>query len=171
MAYYAPAIDARDDKGLCRYVDDVETSVGEAGSAEAMMREDRRMRDLVARGTKSMFFWAIHRHAIEGFLHREGVRGRCVFCETMTLDDVDSVLEDGPVIMGTTALGGLKGGHVILLISKARHKNAYYVNDPYGDARTRYRQHDGCGVLYARKRIERHGTRHGRVCRCMFWQF
>ena len=170
MAYYASAIDAGDDEGLCRYVDDVEASVGETGSAEDVMREDKRIRDVVTRGTKSMFFWSIHRHAIEVFLHQRGVTGRCLFRETMTLDDVDKILEEGPVIIGTTALGGLKGGHVILLVEKARDKNAYYVNDPYGDARTRYRRHDGGGVLYARKRIEVHATRRGTVSRCLFWQ-
>ena len=172
MAYYDAGVDAGDDRGLRAYVDDVESRVGVpragAGTAEWVIARDKAIRQAVEAGMRSMYFWRVHAHAIEVRLHRAGVSGTCVYREGMRLAVLDKALARGPVILATNKLGGLRGGHVILLLGK-QGQDGYIVHDPYGDARSGYRNHDGNRVLYGRDLLTTHATDKGRVRRCLYW--
>ena len=64
MSFFDDKIDATDDEGLRDYLDDIESSVGDEGSAEDFLRHDDAIRDAVEKGVNSMFFWKIHVNAI-----------------------------------------------------------------------------------------------------------
>ncbi|MBC6444048.1 MAG: hypothetical protein GDA50_01255 [Alphaproteobacteria bacterium GM202ARS2] len=171
LSAFAKSIKANDDNGLLDYVDDVESSVGDSGTAEDVMRQDQAIADAVASGIDSMFFWQIHQKAFRPFLIKHGVSNvDCVFStQERTFAQLDDILASSPVVLGTRKLGGIKGGHVILLLGKHPEKNGYWVHDPFGDARTRYRNTNGAHVFYSKKRLLMHATDDGKTAkRCIY---
>jgi uncharacterized protein YvpB len=57
------------------------------------------------------------------------------------------------VIIGTFKLGGLPGGHIILLVGIDDYD--YIVNDPFGNANTNYKDKNGAGVIYPKELIKK----------------
>lgn len=138
LSYYDPGIRADDDKGLAAYVDDVEASVGAVGIAERVMPKFPWIKG------RTSLWWPIQREAIQAHMPDYNV----LFNEHFPIEQLIDVIDRGPVIIGTNKMGGLRGGHIILLVDYDRDRRSFMVNDPYGDARGNYRYSDGAGVLY-----------------------
>ena len=143
LSFYAKRIQAKDDKQLAWYVDQVEATVGAVGIAEKI-----RQRYQYIRGKTSQW-WLVQKAGIEFILKSHSVKGHCVFSEKASWSDLDACLKKGPVILGTKKIGGLAGGHIILIVDKAR--NGYIVNDPFGEGLySKYAKKNGHGVFYGK---------------------
>ena len=123
---------------LATYVDDVEATVGRPGTGERV-----RERYKWITGKTSMW-WLVHQAALQ---ERIADR-RVLFNEHFPIEQLPHTLEAGPVIIGTNKMGGLPGGHIILLVDYDHERNAFVVNDPYGDATGNYLYAHGHGVRY-----------------------
>lgn len=138
LSHYRPDIRANDDQGLAAYVDDVEATVGSAGIGEKIMEKYRWITG------KTSMWWLVQQAAIQ---ERIADR-RIIFNEHFPIEQLPHTLEAGPMIIGTNKMGGLNGGHIILIVDYDRERRGLIVNDPYGDATGGYRYSDGNGVLY-----------------------
>ncbi len=152
MSFYTPNIVAEDDEGLMNYFDDVEDSVGKVGIGEKIKRKFTWI-------SGSTSYWPqVQCAGIDKYLWRNGVKGTALYFQRKqkhTLDKIDECLKYGPVIIGTNKLGGLKGGHIILLVDKDNEGN-YIVHDPYGNALKGYAVHNGAYVRYSKKWLEKY---------------
>ena len=157
MSYYTNMIDGTSDRAMSAYFDDVEDSVGKAGIGEKI-----KQRFNWIKGNTS-YWWAVQQFGITEWLNRYGVSGHAVFADSMPMDKLIKLVDQGPVIVGTKKLGGLPGGHIILLIGY--ESGNFMVNDPYGNAMFRYKDHDGEEVLYSRDYLNKYLTNG----RCIFW--
>ena len=72
-------------------------------------------------------------------------------------------------MMGTRKLGGLPGGHIILIADYDKESKSYICNDPYGDARTEYIYDNGFSVPYKHDWIVPYIEVIPGKCRCMHW--
>lgn len=145
MSAYSQDIDANDDKGLARYVDDVEVKVGSPGIAEQEIQKQHI--NLNQTGGFSSLWWGVQEAAITKWLNAVGVKGRAKF-RLGTWDEFELAVSQGPCMVGTSGLAhGTKtfpngiGGHIIL-----RHKGGY--NDPFGNAETGYIDRNGQNLQY-----------------------
>ena len=146
LSHYSKRIQAKDDKQLAWYVDQVEATVGAVGIAEKV-----RQRYQYIRGKTSQW-WLVQKAGIELILKSHSIKGHCVFSEQASWEDLDACLKKGPVILGTKKLGGLAGGHIILIVDKAR--NGYTVNDPFGEGLySKYSKTNGHGVFYGKQSL------------------
>jgi hypothetical protein len=141
MSFYSSNIKARDDKRLAQYVDDVEEQVGTSGIAEKI-----KLKFNWITGYTSLW-WNVQKAGIEKWLWREGVKGEVIFVDEGNWDYINTALVFGPIILGTKKIGGLPGGHIILLTG-VLNSGYYMAHDPFGDAVTKYKETDGTGVLY-----------------------
>ena len=125
------------------YVDDTEATIGKPGVAEKYFPK------LTGR---TGAFWQVHKKAIELRLQDYNI----VFLEGQKLSFLKSTLASGdPVIYGTTNMGKLPGGHIVVGV-KPIGNEAILTYDPYGDARTNYQNHDGEGVVYSDDLLNKH---------------
>jgi GH24 family phage-related lysozyme (muramidase)/uncharacterized protein YfcZ (UPF0381/DUF406 family) len=81
---------------------------------------------------------------------------------TLGLDDLDKSLASGlPIVIGILHKGPLErpegDGHMIVVIGRDENGD-YIVNDPYGDLQSGYSDHDGGGLIYHRRVLERRWT-------------
>lgn len=136
MSWFDEKIIAGDDVALKGYVDNVSDIVGSAGIGERIKRNFSFITG------NSAYWWQVHKAAIEERL-----------CFPVTFRDGDMTLAEliekvrlGPVIVGTNKLGGLPGGHIILLVDT--DGISFTVNDPYGNAVSRYANKNGEAVSY-----------------------
>lgn len=157
MSYYAPEINPTDDTALSRYVDDVSNIVGKPGIGELVQRAKAWITGNTA------YWWEVQRAGIEKWLQAAAVSGRIVYRDAGAWAEINNALVSGPVILGTNKLGGLSGGHIILLVDIAG--SDYIVNDPYGDARTNYRNTNGAGIRYNREWLKQYASP-----RYMYWK-
>ena len=165
MSYFCKDIVANDDKYLSKYVDDVESTVGKPGIAEKVVRKFKWITG------KTSLWWLVQKEGLEKWMWDRGVKGNAIFsdCEN-DFGDLPSLLKHGPVILGTKKIGGLKGGHIILIIGY--ENNCMFIcNDPYGDAGTDYKIHNGEGVLYSYSWLKKYAVmnKQGKI-RCMYWK-
>ncbi len=163
MSYYSKRIQADNDKQLSWYVDQVEATVGVVGIAEKVRQYYQYVRG------KTSQWWVIQRAGIEIILRSHNIKGSCVFSEKASWDDLSRQLKQGPVILGTRKFGGLKGGHIILLLAETR--KGYYAHDPFGEAiNSKYTDHDGCCVFYSREKLSPHAQiAKGKRLRMIYW--
>jgi len=160
MSFYSENILAEDDKGLAQYVDDVEATVGKPGIAEKVMRKIKFITG------KTSLWWAVQKEGVEAWLWRNGVKGAAIFRESnLGFDSLSEILKTGPVILGTTKMGKLPGGHIILAIGET--PEAIVCNDPYGDALGNYINQDGRAVEYPKTFLRKYT---GEKVRCIYWQ-
>jgi len=138
LSHYDPSVRAGDDRGLAAYVDDVEATVGRPGIAERVMRKYKWIT-----GRTSMW-WLVQREALQARIPDR----RIIFNDHYPIEQLPHTLEAGPVIIGTNKMGGLPGGHIILLVDYDRDRRGFIVNDPYGDARGNYLYAHGEGAVY-----------------------
>jgi hypothetical protein len=161
MSYYTNLIKAEDDDGLAEYLDDVEVRVGYRGIAE----------QIIARmpwisGFSSMWY-KVQEAGITKWLNSRGVFGYAKFSESLTTKDLPQLVEAGPVIIGTNKLGGLPGGHIILIVDQ--NNGDYIVNDPFGNAITKYKNKDGHEVRYPKGWLHNYVNYSGKI-RVIYWQ-
>jgi hypothetical protein len=158
MSYWCDKIDATDDDLLSIYVDDVEMTVGGGGIAEIIKKKYNWITG------RTSLWWAVQQAGIEKWLWRNGIKGNAKFIDGANYDVLDTALSVGPVIIGTKNIGGLPGGHIILIIGK--EGGNYICHDPYGDALTSYKDENGESILYDELYLKKHA---GLFPRILFW--
>jgi hypothetical protein len=136
-----------DDKGLSAYADDVCDIVGKPGIGEEVKEEHPEI------SGNSAYWWQVHFAAIDKYLHAADIKGNAVWVKNATYDTIVSLLDKGPVVCGTSKLGGLPAGHIILAVDKTPEGSIVF-NDPYGDANTEYKNSNGAGVIYPKSLYE-----------------
>ena len=160
MSFYSDKYVATDDEGLSNYLDDIEVTAGKTGIGEKIKHKYKWITGHTSE------WWLTQQAGIEEYLWRAGVKGNAVFRDmTASFDELRSLLDGGPVIIGTSKLGGLPGGHIILAIGY--NSEGIICHDPYGNAVTGYRSAAGGGVLYGDAYL-RNFT--GEKIRCMYWR-
>jgi len=136
LSHYLP--EAKSSSYYDEYVDDTEATVGKPGIAEKYFPR---------LSGRTGAFWQVHQKAIELRLPSHQV----IFHEKISLAFLRACLaSNDPIIYGTTNLGGLPGGHVVVA-QKNFGNEGIITYDPFGDARTEYTTHDGEGVVYTEK--------------------
>jgi hypothetical protein len=160
MSFYTENIDVYDDIELARYFDDVEDSVGNPGIGEQVKRKYKWITG------NTSYWWHVQKKGIEEWLWKNGVWGDMHYCEDNVFSNLYNVVKNGPMILGTKKLGGLKGGHIILVIGY-NDDGDFIVNDPFGDANTLYKNWQGVNVVYPRDMLEDHT---GKITRYMYWE-
>lgn len=159
MSFYSENIIATDDAGLSDYVDDVDATVGKPGIAEDIVRKTKYITG------KTSLWWDVQKEGIEKWLWKNGCHGLAVFQERPLSDaSFSELIKKGPVILGTTKMGGLPGGHIILAIGET--DRGIICHDPFGDARGNYISHDGNAVEYPREFLKKYI---GQKVRCIYW--
>jgi hypothetical protein len=158
MSFYDPTISARDDIALSRYVDDVEATVGREGVGEQV---------------KQKFNWITGRTSLWWLVQQEGIQKRLpnrrvIFDERFSIDALTRQVTMGPVIIGTKKMGGLSGGHIILLVDHDSSSGSFIVNDPYGNARIDYESAVGFNLRYPAHWLERYIDYGKRTCRVIY---
>ena len=110
--------------------------------------------DLTANGAEHEYEWEAQRNQIQKYINAAGVSGKIGLGINLytgqpliTADALRSLLDRGPVIIGTSKMAGLPGGHLILGIGNAAN-GAIICHDPYGNANTGYTDQNGAGVVY-----------------------
>lgn len=159
MSYYSDMIDGTSDRAMSAYFDDVEDSVGKAGIGERV----KRRYDWIKGNTS--YWWLVQQAGINEWLKRYGVKGHAVFADSCPMDKLIDLVNKGPVIVGTKRLGGLSGGHIILLIGYNEEQRSFNVHDPYGSAVRNYTDENGENVVYHQDYLVKHLT----GGRCLFW--
>jgi len=138
-SHYTGKVNALDDKGLFEYLNNMEISIPGKGIGEELTR-----------GTSikkwSSIHWEIQQKAFTRMLNDYGIEGYDIF-NTLNYEQIRQYILYGPVTVGTYQLGGLPGGHIILCIGIDRVGSLIF-NDPYGDARTGYKEQNGAKVIY-----------------------
>lgn len=159
MSYYSSKIAAFDDGMLSKYVDDVETTVGKKGIGEQVKE---RFRWITGR---TSYWWLINKYGIEKWLWREGINGNAVFKDkNISFNNLTKLVDNGPVILQTKKMGSLHGGHIILAVGYT--ESHIIVADPYGNALTNYKDHNGENVLYHKDWLKKYT---GSMIRCIYW--
>jgi hypothetical protein len=158
MSHYSLEIDALDDKALAKYVDDVEAAVGiKPGLAETIMSKDPFIKG------KTSLFWKVQQYGMTAWLNGRDVRGTAIFEENKKFSQIKEILKADPVIIGTNQMGGLPAGHIILGIG---YDDIHIIcNDPFGNAKTDYKDHDGASVYYEDEFLKKYFT--GRL---LYWR-
>lgn len=149
LSFFCSLFKAKDDKMLATFVDDVCNLVGSPGIAEDIAKEySLDVKDNLA------YQWLIQEHAIQKWLWSKSVKGTTVLKVDLrtgrglaSWDEIRQALKISPVIIRTYKMGGLPGGHIILIVDI--DGNDLICNDPYGDARTGYKNINGENVRYS----------------------
>lgn len=140
LSHYASKYKGDDDEGLARYVDEISNVVGARGIGERVAQKYKYVTGNTA------LWWITHKHAIEEYLWRAGIKAEASFSEAETINTIHTMCTAKPVIIGTKKMGGLPAGHIILGIGATA--DALICHDPYGDARTNYKNTNGEAVAY-----------------------
>jgi hypothetical protein len=160
MSFYSPDIDATNDTKLSIYLDDVEDSIGNPGIGEIVKRKYNWITG------RTSFWWLVQKEGIEKWLWHVGIKGVVFFSDKQTdFDNLRKLVDNGPVILQTNKLGGLKGGHIILAVGYT--DNALICHDPYGNCMTNYKDHNGAYVAYPDEVLMK-AT--GEKIRCLYWK-
>jgi len=163
LSWYVPEIKGSDDRGLAQYLDNTEDSIGKRGLGEKIKKKFNWITG------HTTYWWLVHKYAIEAYMWRGGVKGTCIFQDyDITFEQMNMLLESGPVIFQTKKMGGLKGGHIILILEYVG--GSYIVMDPFGDATTHYQDSDGGYKKYPDWFLKKYcGNKYGKV-RCLWWE-
>jgi hypothetical protein len=138
LSYYGQFYDGTDDAMLKNYVDEVEAEVGKAGIAEEIKKKYSWIKG------KTSYWALVQQAAIQDYLPNKKI----IFDEFYDIEDLRSLVIKGPVIIHTSKIGGLKGGHIILLVDYLPNVDVFVVNDPFGDARSNYKNDNGKEIPY-----------------------
>lgn len=160
MSFYSKEIIVSDDIGLSKYLDDVEVSIGSKGIGEKIFKSEG----------ASSFWWTVQQAGITKWLNDHGINGSAEFYDcTKGFFDLKNILDHDPVIIGTSKLGGLSGGHIILVTGY--DSVSLIINDPFGDANTNYGLHNGHQVHYNFNFLMQHCIyKTPDKIRCMYFQ-
>lgn len=130
MSHYSNKINATDDTGLASYVKYVETKLGPT----------------IEKVLHPSYHFSVQTAAIREKL--KDIPGKVVCNLHAHVDVLPNLLQDGPVIIGTNKIGSLPNGHIILLVDYEKVIHSFIVNDPFGEAMGKYKDHNGDSVLY-----------------------
>lgn len=164
ISYYTD-YDATDDEMLAIYLDDVEASVGKPGIGEKIRQKYKWITK------ETSYWWLVQQAGLEKWLWRQGIKGSAIYCDIKgadrqaTFDEIEYFLDEfSPVILQTKKMGGLKGGHIILAVGYDSEN--IICHDPFGNALTKYTDHDGKYVLYPKDFLIKYT---GNKIRCIYW--
>lgn len=165
LGYFIPEINGTDDKGLSRYLDDVEVTIGKPGIGEKVKQQFSWITG------RTSLWWLVQKAGIEKWMRIYGIKGQAVFKDkNIPFEELNNIIKKyGPVILQTNKMGGLKGGHIILLIgfgSDGFGNEYFIVNDPAGNATTNYSSREYASLKYP-KNFLRQFT--GSKIRCIYW--
>jgi hypothetical protein len=161
---YSEAMLNKNDAELAKYVDDVEMKVGKPGIAEKLIKKYYWITG------KTSFWWIIQKNGLEDWLWRRGVYGGAQFDDLKyPLSVLKEKLENGPVVLGTKKMGGLKGGHIILVVGYNQEKDCFICHDPFGNANKNYIDHNGNYVKYDYNFLKKYSEINGQI-RCLYWR-
>lgn len=136
------------DAGLREYVEAVELQVGNGRIAKRVLVWAKWITGFTS------LWWLVQKEAIAEYLAK--IPGKVVFRENDgTWDEVSSALKQGPIIIGTSGLPGLRGGHIILIVGETTDGLQWIVHDPFGDATGAYTNANGESVLYPKEWFKR----------------
>jgi len=133
MSYFISAIDGADDRGLAEYMNEVEIRIPGGTIAENFYMKNPNF----PKALPSSVYWDMQCYAINQYFDRYGVNKTAQWGE-VTFEKMKQILNASPVILGTMLTAS---GHIILL--RGFEDGKFYVNDPYGDWRTGYRDVNG----------------------------
>ena len=147
MSYYSTVVDAGNDDQLAWYLDQVEASIGVRGVAEKVIRF---VPGIPSKG--SSYWWKVQVAGINEVLGIHGEngyvasKGAADWYDAGSWTQFEEALRKGPVIAGTHKMGGLPGGHIVLVVGIDYQKGTYYLNDPYGNPLSNYKGKQGEGI-------------------------
>jgi hypothetical protein len=131
MSFYTDKYEARDDTGLKKYI-----------------------ADLTANDAQHEYEWEAQRNEIQKYLNDAGIKGKVKLginlftgVPLVSADALKALLKQGPVIIGTSKMAGLPGGHLILGVD-VTDNGSIICHDPYGNALTGYKDQNGEAVTY-----------------------
>jgi len=138
ISYFDNSYDALDDNELSKYFDEVEATVGQPGIAEKVILKCKWITG------KTSLWWAVQQTAIQQYLPHKYIR----FDAEHNIDMILDIIKHSPIIIGTNKIGGLPDGHIVLLVDYDGDSKSFLVNDPFGNARSNYRDYNGDSILY-----------------------
>lgn len=158
ICYYNSQYDGTSDKQLSKYFDDVEDSVGKKGIGEKIKAKYSWI-------TGKTSYWGLVQEAgIQKYLPNQDIK----FDTKFPISKLHSLVEKGPVIISTKKFGGLRGGHIILLIDNWYNKHTsdkgFYAHDPYGNANSNYNNRNGRAVIYTDNDLNKHINKGNDFC-------
>jgi hypothetical protein len=161
LSFWSKDIDGSDDQLLSEYLDDVESTIGNPGIAEKVKRKYNWIRG------RTSLWWLVHKEAVEKWLWQRGIKGESVFHDkSVPFDTLPELIEKyGVIVLGTKKMGGLPGGHIILAVGYT--DTDIICHDPFGNANTNYKNHDGSYVQYSKNFLEKYA---GKTIRCLYWR-
>jgi hypothetical protein len=112
----------------------------------------------------------VQQAGVTKWLNDRGVKGKDITKTKFKIEKLIEILKDVPVTIGTQKMGGLKNGHMILLVDYDPIRGAFIVNDPFGSAITNYEDHDGNEVLYPINFLLPFIVAGDDYCRIQYWQ-
>jgi hypothetical protein len=139
-SFYSDKVDAKNEEQLKWYVDQAEAGVGVKGIAEKVIRK---LPWIPKSG--SSYWWDVHKDLLQYIFDVHEVKKNVVWYNDAPFFSLDtSIGTGGPAIVGTSKMGGLPGGHIVLVIGI--DDDSYYLNDPYGNPLSNYREHNGACI-------------------------
>lgn len=164
MSHYSKQIAGDDDRFLKKYLFDAEATLNPQGLGARL-----RLKYKWIKGATSVW-WLVQQEAINDYLHHYGVKGQAVFYDaTMLIESLPEFAKLGPIILGTSKIGGLPGGHIILIVDYNAKTKSLVCHDPFGDARNQYGNTNGAYVEYDLEWITPYIQVSKDCCRCMRW--
>ena len=158
LSRYISKFKGNDDKGLAKYLDDVEDSVGKPGIGEEIKR-----RYSWITGSTS-YWWLVQEAGINKWLKNNGVNRKVTFSNKKTpFEDLRKLILESPVIIHTKKLGGLRGGHIILAVGY--DEDNIICHDPFGNAKSNYALKMGRNQKYPDEMLIKHT---GKKVRCIY---
>ncbi len=158
ISYYDNDYDALDDNSLAQYVDEVEASVGHPGVAEKIVQKYKWIT-----GKTSLWF-AVQQAGIQQYLPQKKV----IMDDQCNIETLLEIIQYSPVIIGTNRMGGLPNGHIVLLVDFKSLIQTFIVNDPFGDARSNYRNYNGDSVQYPFDYLKKYINYGNNKCRVIY---
>lgn len=165
LSFVIPTIKGDDDKGLSVFVDDVCNKVGQPGIAEAVAKKFG-----LDPNENMAYEWCVQQAGMQEWLNEAGIDATVelyVDLKTgkglLTWEKLTELLKLGPVTIGTYKLGGLGGGHIILAVDLKEDGTIGVFHDPFGDAKTGYKNQNGAYVEYTKEFLESHVMYNGGI--------
>lgn len=146
LGYLCPELyDGSDDAGLAKLVEDVSNHVGAAGIGETIMAQQK-----LDPHNESAYIWIVWKMVLKKYLTDGGKNGTVVYMDgNCSLENLYKALDVCPVIVGTYKMGGLPGGHIIL-VTGYTDECSFICHDPFGNANSGYKDKNGENVVYSK---------------------